>query len=194
MKPLLEKVTPQANCSFNAKIDILKFIDSPWHYHPEFELTYIIKSTGRRIIGDSIESFKAGDMVLSGPNLPHVWLNDKKYYQKKSKQKAEVFVLHFNNEWFYPAFFDIPEASAINNLLTKSERGLKIKEPLRMKIIDDLFKIKDSKGFDRVINFLTILNKISQSNEYEYLASETFWQIFPFPTNIKMSKIIQYIS
>lgn len=69
----------------NAKIDVLKHIETPWHYHPELEITYVIKSTGRRVVGDNVENFSPEDMVLSGPKLPHVWINDKKYYQNATR-------------------------------------------------------------------------------------------------------------
>jgi hypothetical protein len=31
-----------------------KEFDYPWHYHPEFELTYIVKSHGVRYVGSGI--------------------------------------------------------------------------------------------------------------------------------------------
>lgn len=54
-----------------------------WHFHEELELVYIIKSTGTRFVGDSIEKFEAGEVVLIGKNVPHMWLNDEVYFEKK---------------------------------------------------------------------------------------------------------------
>ena len=47
--------------------------DGPYHFHPEYELTYITKGAGKRYVGSHMEDFSAGDLVLLGPNLPHCW-------------------------------------------------------------------------------------------------------------------------
>src|SRR5690606_38468614 len=55
-----------------------------WHHHPELELVLVSQSSGTRFIGDSIEKFAPGDMVLIGKDLPHMWLNDDIYFQDRS--------------------------------------------------------------------------------------------------------------
>ena len=67
------------------------FFNAPFHFHPEFELVYIVESFGKRIIGDNIETFSDGDMVFIGSDLPHVWLNDEIYYKKMPHLKARAF-------------------------------------------------------------------------------------------------------
>ncbi|MBA3686115.1 MAG: cupin domain-containing protein, partial [Planctomycetes bacterium] len=44
-----------------------------WHFHPELELTWIKRGQGLRYVGESVEAFAAGDLVLIGPGIPHTW-------------------------------------------------------------------------------------------------------------------------
>ena len=47
-----------------------------WHFHPEFEIHLITTTTGRAFVGDYIGTFAPGNLVMTGPNLPHNWLSD----------------------------------------------------------------------------------------------------------------------
>ena len=49
---------------------------SRWNYHPEYEVHLIRFGTGRYIVGDRIDVFSAGQLVLVGSNLPHHWISD----------------------------------------------------------------------------------------------------------------------
>ena len=44
-----------------------------WHYHEAFELTFFESGEGTRFVGDQIQPFQRGDLVLLGANLPHYW-------------------------------------------------------------------------------------------------------------------------
>ncbi len=49
---------------------------APYHFHPEYELTMILKGEGKRYVGSHMAPYTAGDLVLLGANLPHCWKTD----------------------------------------------------------------------------------------------------------------------
>lgn len=65
--------------------------DLYWHHHACYELTYIVKGKGRRLIADSQEPFEQNDLVLCGPFLPHSWVSD-----EADTAPAKAWVLHFS--------------------------------------------------------------------------------------------------
>ena len=91
----LLKVLENNTASFDIRYEKVPYFDNPWHYHPELELTLITKSQGTRFVGDNIERFKEGDLVLLGSNLPHYWRNDSLHYTPNSTEMAEAMILRF---------------------------------------------------------------------------------------------------
>lgn len=74
MRAKLEQLNKSANGkSFLCYEVVAPSFEFYWHYHPEYELTYIVKGKGKRLVGDSYETFSEGDFVLIGPNVPHTW-------------------------------------------------------------------------------------------------------------------------
>ena len=73
IKASYEVLQPASGHSFLIrKFDKIAF-DAPYHFHEEYELTYILHGRGKRYVGSHMEDFTSGDLVLLGPNLPHCW-------------------------------------------------------------------------------------------------------------------------
>ncbi len=107
--PKLEKISSPAFCSIAVKREITPYMDYPLHYHPEYEIIYVQKSHGLRLMGNHIGNFKNGDLVFIGSNLPHVWKNDLVYYQGNEKLKVDVFVIQFLGNALGDGVIDLPE-------------------------------------------------------------------------------------
>jgi len=178
--------------SFRVKDDILPYIPTPLHYHPHYELVWIKKGVGIRIVGDHIDQFKEGDMVLLGPNLPHVWENDKIYYEGDPDLKVDVFVVHFMDN-IIDNLLQFPELIGIKNTLQESQRGLRIIGEVNVKlgkVIEELFL---SSSIQRVILFLQIFQLLQDTQETTLLSSAGFAHFFNEEKSDRLRKIYEFI-
>ena len=73
MRPQFERVTVAPGESWTLLWRELPELPFLWHFHPEFELTLTLNARGQRYVGDSLQDFDSGDLVLLGPNQPHTW-------------------------------------------------------------------------------------------------------------------------
>ncbi|WP_406683220.1 AraC family transcriptional regulator [Seonamhaeicola sp. MEBiC1930] len=181
-----------SNSSFTTKVNDYPYFLKIWHYHPELELVIILKSEGTCFIGDCIEKFQIGDVVLIGKDLPHMWLNDDEYFNKNSNQTAKAIAIHFKQDYLGNAFFETPEMIHLLELFNRAKYGLKFLN-IEKKLIKEIEKMLELKGFDKTIAFLTILNKLSKHKQTKKLASQGFVNSFKPSDNDTQYKIQSYI-
>lgn len=172
MKAILQKVPESVDSSFTVQEFHSGYFNIPWHFHPEFELVYITKSEGTRFIGDKIGNFQPGDLVLIGANLPHWYRNDPAYYTGDPDFKASSIVIQFTTHFLGETFLFSPEMFKINKVLALAQRGLEIYGGLSEKISKMMYEIINLKGMDRLLHFLSILNHLSNSEEYNLLSDK----------------------
>lgn len=94
-------------------------VDFHWHFHPEFELTWIEKGRGTRSIGHAVQPYADGDLCLIGSGLPHAYGS-----HPRDRTGAKWTVLHFQPERFGGTFWDLPQNRRIRNLLNEARRGI----------------------------------------------------------------------
>lgn len=165
----------------------------PWHYHPEYELVLINKSTGRRMVGDHIGYFDEGDLVFMGPALPHVWVNDSVYVNGQAKHEANAVVVHFVDDFLGETFLGLPETEPLKKVLDLSKRGLVITGKTRTAISRVMNSMVDESGLKRLSSLFSIFDILAHSTEYEPLASPSYMQHTQGYYSDRYSKITDYI-
>ncbi len=194
MKILQTEITP-ANNSYVSIIERDdQYFKSPFHYHPEIELVYIKESYGKRVIGDNIEPFCAGDLILIGPNLPHVWFSDESFQQGISAIRARSIVMYFNKEIFGEGFYNLREADKINTLFKQAEKGIKILHKTKQQVIKILETIVHKTGFERVMGLLQILHLISVSEEIQFINKETYSGVIYNKDTDRLAEVFKYVN
>lgn len=166
---MLEEI-PKGDASFCIKRKMSKYLTYPYHYHPEYELTLIIKGAGNRFTGNSVAPFSDNDFVLMGKNLPHFWKNAPEYYEN-NELTTECIVLHFDKDCMGSAFFELNEMREINNLLEKSGFGIRFSNPVMEKAGELLKKLIDKQKAKRISLFIEILDLCAQDTGYQLLSS-----------------------
>lgn len=152
MKPVLENISTHFQQSsiyaYSFKTEAFNF---KWHFHPEYELTFIIKGNGSRLIGNSHQSFSDGDFVLIGPNLPHTWFG-----KALPGQYFEAIVIQMPIA-FVDRIIDFKETNQLKSLFQKSNCGILIKEyPNDIK--NRLSNIINTNGIEQMANLLNVLS------------------------------------
>jgi len=159
MKILFEKVVPKPDSSFAVVDKQAPAFDGRFHFHPEVEITLIESGSGRRVVGDSIEPFAVGDLVLLGENLPHQYVSD----PAAQDTVAAAKVIQFNPVFMRDGFLRLPEFSAVETLLKNSSRGLKIGDETIDEARQLIHRLFAATGPQRLLLLLELLIALSRA-------------------------------
>jgi AraC-like DNA-binding protein len=168
MKAELEYISNKPMNSFLVRViereERLDF-KSVYHYHPEYELIWTIKSTGRRFIGSHIAEYEPDELIFLGKNIPHCWI---------TPHPSKQMVVQMKEDFLGIDFLNTPECIALKNMLQESYRGLQFHGIIKKKTQQKMELLLAKKGFQKLLLLLEILNDLAQSSEFEYLSSDNF--------------------
>ncbi|WP_111707730.1 AraC family transcriptional regulator [Lutibacter citreus] len=188
MKANFRKLKTPIEHAFHIRKDIREIFDDAWHYHDMLELVYIVEGKGERYIGDSIETFKKGDIILVGSNLPHVW----KSTSPLSDKSSIAIVIQFPKHFLGANFLELSETKDIKDLFKRAERGVTFEGKLKNKLTKQLNDLLKLDGMLQLIKFLEMLNALSNFKNYRLLASPYFINTI-FSNDLKVNKAYEYI-
>lgn len=166
MKAQYEKIERQEFHSIRAYSYEKSEFDTPWHYHPEYELTYILSGKGIRYVGNGFEYFEENDLVLLGPNLPHCWRN-----VGVQPGNSSAIVVHWESD-LLKGWLEKQEFNPIAHLFNRSSQGIKYSAPFNLSIKEKLLRMLELPSFDRLMTFFSILNEMATKGNGTILNSE----------------------
>lgn len=165
---------------------------SPWHFHPEYELTCILGSRGTRFVGDSIARYEPGDLVLLGPNVPHCWRNDTT--GRDARCPAHSLVIQFREDCLGREFFHLPEMAAVRQLLRRARRGVQfIGKPCESVTAVMTRMRQQAAGVSRVIQLLEIFGVLSAASSARPLSSAGFVPDLDDQAGERIGRVCRYV-
>lgn len=185
MKAILEDIRlNKGTSSFYGYRFQVPFFEFKWHYHPEYELTYIIKGSGYRIVGNSYDHFSDGDLVLLGSNLPHTWSS-----KLDEDVKSDAVVIQFSKEFISP-FLELNESMLIKNMLETSIRGISFKA--NEELVSKIIELTQTEGVDRILKLISILDVLS-IKQGTLIAPNTFHNVVSKKSEMRINKVCLFI-
>lgn len=188
MKANFEQVTLLPENSFRVFLHEKDEFDAPWHYHPEYELTLILESQGMRYVGNSMENFEAGDLVLLGPHLPHCWKNI-----GQQQHFSRAVVVQWQEQFLGEGWMDKPEFGRIHRLLELASQGIRFKEPVVHQVQEKIQQLPKLPPFQKLLQLLEILNLLAGTIELLLLCEQGLTYRLNQEYNQRISAVYNYI-
>jgi len=189
----LQKSPISPDRAFEVRFLKAPYFDPNWHFHSEYQLFIVLKGSGTRFIGDHVEPFKSGDLVLTGPNLPHLWRSDPEYFEGDDQRWTEGIVIYFPENFFGNQFLQKLEMAQIRQLLTRAESGISFLGRTGEKVRRMMFQLLDQSNFDSILQLLNILQVLANSVEYSLLANPGYSNSLKESDTERMNKVHAYV-
>ena len=169
---LREKILLNNNDNLNVREFKIKKFEMPWHSHPEYELVYIISGSGKKFVGEAMAYFTSHDLTMIGPNIPHFFLAEDKYYAENNFY-CHWWVIQFSKEIFPPIMDELEAFKPISNLLALSNYGIHFTSSetknLYLKITRNMI---NETGLDRITSLYHLLNYLSKDQTMNVLCEK----------------------
>ncbi len=191
MKAIFQRLTTESEEGFAFKAIRSSGFDCPWHVHAEYELILVIEGHGYRIVGDNISRLSAGDLVLVGPGLPHIWQDE-----PFSGPRASVhfLLIQFEDKLIGDGLLRLPAMEPVRRLLHRANRGLHIVGQTHAKVAALMNHMANVKGMERVLHFLSILVILAGSEDCRPIASAGFTADTSLYDEERMDRVFQFLN
>lgn len=186
MKIIKEAVSPNPGQSFRLFTPRLKNYFF-WHYHPEIELVYVEAVTGIRHVGQHISSYMGSDLVLIGPNIPH--LN----FDYGVETEYMQIVVQLPENFIGTALALAPELRDIRDLFARAARGVAFGGQTKSVVGSRLKAMQEQEKFTQLFSLLNIFQFLAGSIEATELnETDTSVKLF-LNDKIRMGTIYEYV-
>ncbi|MFI3286443.1 MAG: AraC family transcriptional regulator [Rikenellaceae bacterium] len=184
----LERVEASKNNSFACCRYSAKLFERSLHVHPEIEIVYISSGEGECIVADNNIPFNKGDIFVFGSYLPH-------YFKSRlhSTESSSIYIQFI--EGILPSnYTSMPGCTNIKLLLHSGSRGVKWHLGCNHKLVDQICRMQEIDGFDRLSSLYNILDQLGQNLEHASLIASASYTLARNTNDSIYHRIIEYIN
>lgn len=187
MKVEYEKISPDTGSSFRLihwKSENDRFF---WHYHPEYEIVFVRKGSGKLHIGEHLKNYEEGELVFIGPDLPHTGFG----YGVIGEH--EEIVVQLRKDFLGEDFMQKPELQHIRELFERAKQGLSFQGKTRKIVANKLQKMLTLSHFERLVELLNIFHTLATTTDYSVLNTIEKRFDFSHKDEDRINKVYEYV-
>ena len=162
-----------------------------WHAHEEYELHLIVETRGKAFVGDHIGDFKAGDLFMTGPDLPHNWITDQVW-----SEPVEVrdMLIQFSHESVEKLAQGFPEFSQVLRLLQLAQSGIYFEGFNPTFARGHMESIRDNRGAERILAFVRFLVRLNEHAEKKTLSVTRLVHPEGGSKQARIAQVVDYVT
>jgi len=190
MNTLYREITPLSpdDC-FTVFSRFKSGFDFPLHSHDEYELNFITHAQGaKRIVGYHMGEIDDPELVLVGGNLPHAW-----FTHHCASQNIHEITIQFHKDLFDEKFLGRNQLGSIKSLLQRSVQGILFSNETINQVVPRLESLTRRKGFDSVLELMSILQELSVSPDMQILSQASPVEIRPDMKSRRLEKVFDFM-
>nr|WP_299421624.1 AraC family transcriptional regulator [uncultured Emticicia sp.] len=187
MKVEYEKISPDTGSSFRLihwKSENDRYF---WHYHPEYEIVFVRKGSGKLHIGEHLKNYEEGELVFIGPDLPHTGFG----YGVIGEH--EEIVVQLRKDFLGEEFMQKPELQHIRKLFERAKQGLSFQGKSRKIVAAKLQKMLTFSNFERLVELLKIFEILATTTEFSVLNAADKRFDFNHKDEDRINKVYEYV-
>lgn len=165
----------------------------PWHFHRENEIIYVEQGEGECLVGDSIVSYAAGDVLFFGSELPHSMQTPSACFADKEYRVKGVNI-QFEANFMQYAISQYAPFAGIRSLLEGAGRGLRFASGSSVEIVALVKQIPAAQGASQLILLLSLLQQMASCDGKSYLTAFHYSLPPSVMRNERMAKILDYLN
>ena len=185
MRVLPFKIPKPEQDAFVFQIDKNKLFYDKLHQHEEIQLSFIVEGEGTLVVGDTINNYSKGDILIIGSNIPHVFKSD-----LNASKASYMISLFFTKNSFGNDFFQLEELKELQKFFKRSKHGFKV--ATKQKQLKELFlQLENVSKLNRFIILLQLL-KIASTTNYKSLSSFIYDKKYSDNEGHRMRNVFEY--
>lgn len=139
------------------------------HQSDSWELSYILKGSGTRVLGNTVETFTSGEVIFIPPNIPHGWYFDE--FDHDAEGKIENITIIFDKKLLDQFAVGFPETTSFIDKLKDYNQALKFEGKTLKSIQKIMTQMLAQNDMEQLASLLVLFTKIAGAEELRVVSN-----------------------